>query len=301
MAAVKGHKVLKSKEDRLFDYASYAILTIFLLLVAYPLYFVVIASISKPYDVLNGNVILWPVNITLDGYMRIFRDSRIWTGYANTIYYTVLGTALNVALTMMLAFPLSRKTFSGTRAIMVIMLITMYVGGGLIPEYLLIRSLGLRDTRALMIILGAVSVYNVIITVNFLRTNIPEELEQAAAIDGCSDFTFFFQIVLPLSSAVMAVLVIYYGVGRWNDYFAAMIYLNKTDKFPLQLVLKSILVQTQSMTAMTEDIALMEEAHRITEQIKYGVIIIASAPILMLYPFVQKYFIKGVMIGSIKG
>lgn len=290
-----------SREDRRFDIFSYGILFLFLLLVAYPLYFVVIASISKPYDVLNGNVLFLPRNITFDGYMRIFRDDRIWTGYGNTIYYTVLGTFLNIALTMMLAFPLSRRTFSGTKAIMVLMLITMYVGGGLIPEYLLIKNLGLRDTRALIIILGAVSVYNVIIAVNFLKLNIPVELEQAAAIDGCSDFTFFFQIILPLSSAIIAVLVIYYGVGRWNDYFTAMIYLNKTEMFPLQLVLKSILVQTQSMTAMTDDIALMEEAHRITEQIKYGVIIIASAPILALYPFVQKYFIKGVMIGSIKG
>lgn len=290
-----------SGEDLIFEIVNYAILGLFLLIVAYPLYFVVIASISNPYDVVSGNVYLLPKNITFEGYERIIRDSSIWTGYKNTIFYTTIGTLLSVGLTMMLAYPLSRKHFSGRKFIMVLLLITMYFHGGLIPQYLLVKNLGLRDTWMAIVLLGAVSVYNVIITRSFLEANIPEELEQAAAIDGCSPIKFFTLMVLPLSKAVIAVLVLYYGVGHWNDYFKAMIYLNKSEKFPLQLILRSILVQSQTTAEMSDDFSVIEEAMRIAEQIKYGVIIVASVPVLILYPFLQRYFIKGVMIGSIKG
>lgn len=294
-------KVKLSREDLIFDIVTYVVLGLFLLIVAYPLYFVVIASISDPYDVVNGNIYLFPKNITLEGYKRIIRDSSIWTGYLNTIFYTTVGTLINVCLTMMIAFPLSRKYFSGRSFIMILLMITMYFQGGLIPQYLLVKSLGLRDSWLAIVLLGAVSVYNVIITRTFLEANIPEELENAAAIDGCSPIRFFNVVVLPLSKAVIAVLIIYYGVGHWNDYFKAMIYLNKTEKFPLQLILRSILIQSQVSAEMSDDFSVIEESMRIAEQIKYGVIIVACVPVLAMYPFLQRYFIKGVMIGSIKG
>ncbi|NOU75206.1 ABC transporter permease subunit [Paenibacillus sp. LMG 31458] len=293
--------IKRSKEDLVFDIINYSVLGFFLLIVLYPLYFVFIASISSPNDVVSGNVIMLPKGITLEGYERIFKDTRIWTGYGNTILYTVVGTTLNVILTMMIGFPLSRKYFSGRKVIMIVLMITMYFSGGLIPHYLLVKSLGLRDTAMAMVILGAVGVFNIIITRSFLESNISEEIEQAAAIDGCSPFRFFISMVLPLSKSVMAVLALYYGVGHWNDYFKAMIFLNSSEKFPLQLILRSILIQSQNLTTMTDDITQAEEARIIAEQIKYGVIIIASVPMLFLYPFLQRYFIKGVMVGSIKG
>lgn len=293
--------IKRSKEDLVFDIINYSVLGFFLLIVLYPLYFVLIASISSPNDVVSGNVIMFPKGITLEGYERIFKDTRIWTGYGNTILYTVLGTTLNVILTMMIGFPLSRKYFSGRKVIMIILMITMYFSGGLIPHYLLVKSLGLRDTAMAMVILGAVGVFNIIITRSFLESNISEEIEQAAAIDGCSPFRFFISMVLPLSKSVMAVLALYYGVGHWNDYFKAMIFLNSSEKFPLQLILRSILIQSQNLNAITDDITQAEQSRVIAEQIKYGVIIVASVPMLFLYPFLQRYFIKGVMVGSIKG
>lgn len=293
--------IRRSRGDLIFDTINYLILGLLLLIILYPIYFVVIASISNPQDVVSGNVTLLPKNMTFDGYLRIFKDSSIWRGYANTIYYTVVGTALNVILTMMIAFPLSRTYFSGRKVITIILMITMYFSGGLIPQYLLVKNLGLRDTALSMIILGAVSVFNVIIARSFLEANISPELEDAASIDGCSPLRFFISMVLPLSKAVIAVLVLYYGVAHWNDYFNAMIYLNNSEKYPLQLILRSILLQSQNMSAMTDDITMIQESQAIAEQIKYGVIIVASVPMLILYPFLQRYFIQGVMIGSIKG
>ena len=239
--------IKNSKEDRIFNAAAYFALAVFAVMVIYPLYFVVIASFSDPYDVLNGNVYLIPKGITLEGYRRIIRDSSIWTGYANTIFYTVIGTSLNVALTMMIGYPLSRGYFSGKKAITTLLLITMYFRGGLIPQYLLVSNLGLRGTRA-----------------------------------------------------IIAVLIMYYGIAHWNDYFRAMIYLNKTEQFPLQLILRSILIQSQSL-AGSDNIDLAVESQRMAEQMKYGVIIVSSVPALLLYPFLMKYFEKGVMIGSVIG
>lgn len=292
--------IKNSKEDRIFNAAAYFVLAVFAVMVIYPLYFVVIASFSDPYDVLNGNVYLIPKGITLEGYRRIIRDSSIWTGYANTIFYTVIGTSLNVALTMMIGYPLSRGYFSGQKAITTLLLITMYFQGGLIPQYLLVSNLGLRGTRAVMVLLGAVSVYNVIVARSFLQANITRELEDAASIDGCGQLQFFVTMVVPLSKAIIAVLIMYYGIAHWNDYFRAMIYLNKTEQFPLQLILRSILIQSQSL-AGSDNIDLAVESQRMAEQMKYGVIIVSSVPALLLYPFLMKYFEKGVMIGSVKG
>lgn len=294
------NKIKNSKEDMIFNIVSYTILGLFALIILYPLYFVLIASISEPYDVLNGNVYLLPKGITFKGYERILNEKSIWTGYLNTIIYTLVGTTLNVSLTMMIGYPLSRKYFSGRKVIMTILLITMYFQGGLIPQYLLISNLGLRGTRAVMVLLGAVSVYNVIVARSFLESNITQDLEDAASIDGCASIPFFLRMVVPLSKAIIAVLIMYYGIGHWNDYFRAMIYLNKTEQFPLQMILRSILIQSQAL-AGADDADIAVEAQRVAEQMKYGVIIVASVPVLMLYPFLMKYFEKGVMIGSVKG
>lgn len=295
------NKIKTSKEDRIFNFIVYTVLGLALLVVLYPLYFVVIASFSDPNEVINGKVFLLPKGITFDGYARVFRDARIWTGYMNSVIYTVAGTAIGVMATMMIAYPLSMNKFSGKRWITVFIFIPMYFGGGLIPTYLLMKSLGLLGTRLAVILMGCISTYNIIICMSFLKANIPSDLEEAAELDGCSHFRFFFSMVMPLSKAVMAVLILYYGVGHWNDYFNAMIYLKDSSQYPLQLILRSILLQAQNSSAMIDDITMAEELMRITEQIKYGVIIVASVPMLILYPFLQKYFVKGVMIGSLKG
>lgn len=239
MSKVKNSTVKRSREDRIFDFVTAILLTAVLIIVAYPLYFVVIASISDPYKVLGGEVLLFPKGLNIDSYKKIFAESSIWTGYANSILYTFFGTLLNVTLTMSLAYPLSRRYFSGRKPIMAILLITMYFSGGMIPTYLLVKNMGLRDTFWVMIFLGAVSAYNVIIARTFLESNIGQELEEAVSIDGCSKIRFFFSMVLPLSKAIIAVLVLYYTVAHWNDYMSGLIYLNSTEKYPLQFVIRS--------------------------------------------------------------
>lgn len=294
-------KIKRSREELIFDVITYSFLGVVLLIIAYPLYFVTIASVSDPYAVLNGEVILFPKGLNVDSYIRIFHDKNIWTGYANTFLYTIAGTLLNVALTMTVAYPLSRKYFSGRKTIMTLLLITMYFHGGMIPTYLLVGQLKLRDTFWVMIFLGAISVYNVIITRTFLEGNISSELEEAASIDGSSQLHFFFTMVLPLSKSILAVLVLYYAVAHWNDYMRAMIYLNTAKRYPLQLVIRSILIQTQMIDTNSLDVAEIDARMKLAEAMKYGVIIISSVPVLILYPFIQKYFVKGVMIGSVKG
>lgn len=291
----------RSKGDRIFDMVSTIILCLVFLVVSYPLYFVIIASVSDPYQVLNGNVMLFPKGFNIDSYVRIFEESSIWKGYVNTILYTVCGTTLNVILTMTIAYPLSRKYFSGRKIITAILLITMYFSGGMIPTYLLVRNLGLRDTFWVMIFLGAISAYNVIIARTFLESSIAQELEEAASIDGCSKLQFFFSMVLPLSKAIIAVLVLYYAVAHWNDYMRGLIYLNTAEKYPLQLIIRSILIQTQMMASDATDIADIDARMKLAEAMKYGVIIVSCLPTLVLYPFVQKYFVKGIMVGSVKG
>lgn len=294
--------IRRTREDVVFDTVLYILLGLAFLIVAYPLYFVVIASFSDPSSVLSGEVVFLPKGINFNGYRRILNDASIWTGYRNTILYTVLGTALNVILTMMLGYPLSRRSFSGRRFITILLMITMYFSGGLIPTYLLVKGLGLHNSWTIMILMGAVSVYNVIITRTFLESNIPPELEEAASMDGCTQIRFFFTMVLPLSKAVMAVLVLYYGIGHWNDFMTGLVYLNDPNKYPLQLNLRSILIQSEMAIGLdTGDPADMEQQMKIAEAIKYGVMIVSSIPVLVIYPFLQKYFVKGVMIGSVKG
>lgn len=295
-------KIKSSREDFIFDIINYTFLTIVLLCVLYPLYFIIIASVSDPTLVNNGKVFLLPKGINFDGYIKVFEYGMVWRGYANTIFYTIVGTFFNIMVTMMVAYPLSRKVFSGKKLLMIYLLITMYFNGGLIPTYLVVKSLGLYDNWMIMIILGMVSIFNVIIAKTFIQNSIPEELFEAATIDGCSHFQFFLQILFPLSKAIVAVLVLYYGMDHWNDFMRALIYLSNEQYFPLQIILKKILISSD----MSSDLfnANIEDAVRRqneAELMKYALIIVSTMPVMILYPFLQKYFVQGVMIGSVKG
>lgn len=291
----------KTKGDVVFDIINYTLLTIGMLLILYPLYFVLIASFSDPNLIYSGDIWLLPKGLTLDGYERIFGDSAIWVGYGNSLLYAIVGTAVSVSITLMAAYPLARKDFIGRGLFMWFFMFTMFFGGGLIPTYLLIKDLNMINTIWALVIPGAAGVFNIIIVRTFFQSTIPDEMREAAFIDGCSNTRFFLGMVLPLSKPIIAVMVLYHVVGFWNGFFDAMIYLNEESKFPLQLVLRNILVQNQVNSSMMIDVESYAAKLRVTELIKYGVIIIASLPLLILYPFLQRYFVKGVMIGSIKG
>lgn len=291
----------KTKGDLLFDVINYTVLTIGMLLILYPLYFVLIASFSDPNRIFSGEIWLFPKGLTLDGYERIFKDAMIWIGYGNSLLYAVVGTAISVTLTLLAAYPLARKDFVGRGLFMWFFMFTMFFSGGLIPTYLLIKDLNMLNTIWALVLPGAAGVFNIIIVRTFFQSTIPDEMREAAFIDGCSNTRFFVSMVLPLSKPIIAVMVLYHVVGFWNGFFDAMIYLNEESKFPLQLVLRNILVQNQVNSNMMIDVESYAAKLRVTELIKYGVIIIASLPLLVLYPFLQRYFVKGVMIGSIKG
>lgn len=298
---MKNNSIKNSIDDTVFEIFVYIVLGITLILVIYPLYFILIASFSDPVGVNTGKAMFFLYNPSLEGYKRIISDNRIWSGYLNTIIYTAVGTTINVVITMMIAYPLSRRSFSGRKAITLFLLVPMYFSGGMIPQYLLVKSLDLLDTRAVMVLLSAASVYNIIVARSFLEANIPEDLYESASMDGCSQFRFFSAVVMPLSKAIIAVLALFYGVSHWNEYMRALIYLKKESLYPLQLILSSILIENQVSAAMVDDVLLMEEKNMLKELIKYGVIVVASVPVLVAYPFLQKFFIKGVMLGSIKG
>ncbi len=295
--------IRKPKEDKVFDVINFIILLILALIVLYPLYFIVIASISDPDSVNGGRVTIYPIQPSLDGYVRLFEDRSIWIGYRNTILYTVIGTFLSIVTTVSAGFALSKKGLAGRNAIMGYFIITMYFGGGMIPLYIVINDLGLNNNPAVMVILGMVSVYNMIICRTFFQSNLPDELFEAAEIDGCGVFQFFFRIAIPLSKAIIAVMVVFYAVGQWNSYFNAMMYLSNKEYYPLQLVLREILLQNRLTDVITSEGQLADslERQRYAELIKYGVIVVSSVPVLIMYPFAQKYFVKGVMIGSVKG
>lgn len=272
------------------------------LLIAYPLYFIIIASFSDSTLVSTGKVLFIPKNISFFGYQEIFKDMRIWTGYRNTLFYTVFGTLVNMLFTLPAAYVLSRKEFRARRLIMFIFVITMFFNGGLIPTYLLMKGLSLTNTIWVFILPFSVNVFYLIIARTFFENSLPQELHEAAVMDGCSHFTFFFKVALPLSKALISVIGLYYLVGHWNDFFTALIYIRDTKLQPLQIVLRDILLSNQvfSSGAGTGGDA-GGYAQRYADQIKYGVIIVSTLPILLIYPFMQKYFEKGVMIGSIKG
>ncbi|MBP7402963.1 MAG: carbohydrate ABC transporter permease [Clostridia bacterium] len=300
LASRKKH-IRTSGSDLLFDIIVMTVMILFLLICLYPLFFILIASISDPVQVSAGRVLLIPRGITLDGFARIFRYQKLWTGYWNTIVYTVIGTTINVAITIMAGYALSRKDLKGRRPILLIFSFTMFFSGGMIPTYMVVNGLNLIDKIWAMVLPNAMSVWNLMIARSYFETTIPDELLDAAFIDGCGNLRFFRQIVLPLSKAIVSVMVLFYAIGHWNAFFNALIYLTTSTKFPLQLVLRDILIAAQPDATMMEDIASLVEKQKLAELLKYGVIIVASVPVLILYPFVQRYFVTGIMVGSIKG
>jgi len=295
----------KSKSDAIFDAVNTFLMILVIIIMVYPLYFIVIASVSEPYAVSKGMVKLVPVGFTLEAYTNVFKNQQIWTGYANTIYYTVLGTCYNLITLIPAAYGMSKIYLPGRKFLTWYFLITMYFSGGLIPTYLLMKSLNLIDNR-LVLIVGSVSCYNLIVTRQFFTTSISDSLYEAAYIDGSSEFQTFFRIAFPLAKPIIAVMALFHAVGHWNSYYSALLYIRTRDYYPLQLVLRDILILSKSMLASvdTQEEGMLEWAARVAymaEAMKYAVIFIASAPMLIVYPFVQKYFVKGVMIGSLKG
>lgn len=293
---------IQSGSDRMFEIANNLFLLGLVLIVAYPLYYVLVASVSNPYDVYSGKTFLLPSQFTLEGYRRVFEEKSIAIGYLNSIYYMVLGTFVSVALIITSAYALSKKTLPGRKIIMIFYVITMYFGGGLIPTYLVVSKTGLMNSVWALILPGGVAVYNVIVARTFFETSIPNDLYEAAQIDGCSNLRTFFKIVLPLSKSIIAVMVIYSMVAYWNDWFTALIYMTEKAKYPLQLALRQILIQSQATATMMGSMdGGYAEANRITEMIKFASIVVGSLPMLIAYPFVQKYFEKGFMAGAVKG
>lgn len=286
--------------DRVFVGCIYFLLALVLVVVCYPLIFIVSSSFSSPAAVSQGRVWLLPVEPSLAGYYAVFNNSKIMLGYGNSAFYAVMGTIIGVSLTVMLAYPLSRKDFYGRNVIMMVLVFTLLFSGGLIPTYMLIKSLHLLDTRWVMIVPGAVAVFQVIIARTFFQTTIPDELAEAAEIDGCSDVKFITAIVLPLSKPILAVMSLMYAVGFWNSYFDALIYLKDPNLFPLQLVLRSLIVLNTQDPSMMQDASKFAERQGLAELLKYSLIVVASLPVLIIYPFVQKHFVKGVLIGSLK-
>lgn len=300
------HSPIKmSPGDKVFVTIVYILLILALLIVLYPLIYVISASFSKPSAVNSGQMWLWPVDFSLDGYSMIFSNKDIWNGYKNTIIYTVLGVAVSLCVTIPAAYALSKPNLLGKRFYMNFLVITMFISGGLIPSFLLIKSLGMYNNIWAMIIPTAASVYNIVVTRTFFQSSIPNELEESARIDGASDLRIFAQIVLPLSMPIVAVMALFCGVGQWNSYFNAMIYLSDRSLFPLQLILREILVVNNiaSITTnmSTEQAELYERKKELAQTLKYGVMIVSTLPIIMVYPFLQRFFVKGVMVGSIKG
>ena len=293
-------KIRYCRSDKVFYTISDIFLALLLLLVAYPLIYVLSASFSSGNAVSAGRVVLWPVDFSLEGYKAVFNKSDIWPAYLNTILYTVVGTFINVAMVMIAAYPLSRSDLKGRNVVMVLFTFTMFFGGGMIPFYILLTQLHMIDTFWVMVVPGALSVYNMIIARTFIQSSIPGELFEAASIDGCSDTRYFFEILLPLSKAIIAVLALFSAVGHWNSYFNAMMYLNTRSKMPLQIVLREILIMNQIDYSTVGDPELILKMGNLGDVLKYALIVVSTVPILCVYPFVQKYFVKGVMIGSIK-
>lgn len=295
------NKQRDSRGDRVFYAVNATLLTLAMLVVLYPLIFIVSCSFSSAHAITSGRVILWPVDVTLRGYKAVFEYPTVLRGYLNTFFYTFSGTLINVLLTLIAAYPLARPQLPGRKGLMLLFSFTMLFSGGMIPTYILVRGLGMINTVWAMIIPGALSVYNMIITRTFLQTNVPGELLEASQIDGCSDFRYFFSVVLPLSKAVIAVITLYYAVGHWNSYFNAFLYLSDQKLYPLQIVLRDILLANSFDASLIVDEELAAAKQGLADLLKYSLMVVSSLPVIIMYPFVQKYFIEGVLIGSIKG
>ena len=305
---MKPSTIRRTGADKVFDTVNVIIMALLLLVTIYPLYFVLIASISDPFEVVQGNVFLYPKGFSLDAYKNVFDEPRIWIGYRNTIFYTITGTLFSLFLTIPSAYALSKKSLPGRSLLNIYFLIPMYFSGGLIPTYLVIKSMQLVNRWYSMIFIGASSVYNMIVTRVYFQSNVPEELYESARIDGASEIKTFVSIAMPLVMPIVAVMTLFFAVARWNDYFNALVYVTKNDYLPLQMVLRSILLHSatalENLDTSSMDANAVKQAARLSymaEAMKYALIIVASLPLLVAYPFVQKHFVKGMLIGAIKG
>jgi putative aldouronate transport system permease protein len=292
----------QTTSDNVFDVVNTILMIVLFLIVAYPMFFVLIASISNPDYITLGRVVFWPRGLNFRGYERVLQETAVWVAYRNTIYYTLLGTSINVFVTVTGGYALSRKDLPGRSVFMAFLVFTMFFSGGMIPTFLLVRSLGMLNTVWAMVLPNAVSVFNVILCRTFFASTIPDEMLEAARMDGCGNLKFFALVAVPLSMALVAVMVLFYAVGHWNSFFNALIYLTDSSMFPLQLVLRQILLAaTVAAQDVTGDPTEFLEAQRLAALLRYAVIVVSILPVMVWYPFVQKYFVKGVMIGSVKG
>ena len=300
--SVKAKKSIKtSKQDTLFYAVIYAVILLILIILLWPLIFIVSSSLSSKEAVMAGRVFLLPVNFSLEGYKAVFQTNEVLIGFRNTVLYTLFGTMLNVALTLIAAYPLSRKDLPYRRMWSFIFTFTMIFSGGMIPTYMVVNKLGLMKSPLAMILPTAMSVYNLMIARTFMENSIPSELLEAARVDGCDDIAYFWKILLPLSKPVIAVITLYYAVAHWNSYFNAFLYITDAKLNPLQIVLRNILLANQIDTAMTTDFDTMTSKQGLADVLKYSLIVVSTLPVMIMYPFVQKYFTKGVMIGAVKG
>lgn len=297
--------IKESVGDRIFLVCVYIFVTLALIVTLYPLIYILSASMSDPAAVRTGRMVLWPVDVTLQGYRVILQNSSLWRGYYNTIIYTVVGTSINLLLTIPAGYVLSRDDFQLKGFVTKMMVITMFISGGMIPTYILVNNLGITNTMWALVLPGAASVYNIVITRVFMSTTIPDELTEAAVMDGANNFKIFTAVVLPLSKPIIAVMALFYGIGHWNNFFNALLYLDNRSLYPLQMVLREILVLqdlASNPDVISEEQALYAHSQQqLAAVMKYGVMVVATAPVIMVYPFLQKYFVKGVMLGSIKG
>lgn len=294
----------KGLDDRIFDIVALFICALVLLLVLYPLWYIIICSFSDPNAVTGGQVVFWPVGFTMEGYATIMDYEPIWIGYRNTIYYTVVGTAFNLFLTLPCAYALARHDFKGRNFIMMLFTFTMFFSGGTIPTYMVMKDLGVMNTVWAMILPYGVNVMNLIIARTFFQNSVPYEIQEAAMIDGCSNTKMFLQIVMPLAMPMIAVIMLYYMVAHWNVYFRALLYMSDPNKYPLQLYLRNILLFDQMLDLMEGDAEAIEAMTRrlqLRASIKYGIVVVSSLPVLIIYPLLQKYFAKGIMVGAVKG
>lgn len=295
------HKLRQTADDKAFDILVNVFVILITVIAIYPIYFVVLASVSDPYATASGKTLLWPVSPTLEGYNHILHYKKIWTGYLNTVIYTVGSALVGVTVTTMAGYALSRQDLVGRNFFMKLFVFTMYFSGGIVPLYLVMKGLNLINTRMVVVLLGGFTAYNLVVARTFFVSKIPPELYEAASVDGCGNGRFFIQVVVPLSKEIITVLVLYYAVSQWNSYFNAMIYTTKTALQPLQLVLRDILINAQTMTTDGLTAEELAQQQRLAETTKYGIMVVSSLPVLAAYPFLQRFFINGVMIGSVKG
>ncbi|GHV90545.1 sugar ABC transporter permease [Spirochaetia bacterium] len=295
----------QTREDIIFDIVSQVLMILGCLVILYPIYFIVIASFSDPKYVLGGEVFFAPRGLNLEGYKRILKYAPLWRGYANSAYYSIAGALLSTFFTLLAAYPLSRNDFSGRKPFTIMLLIAMFFSGGLIPQYILVNALKLRNTYAVLLLISGIQVTNLFIASSYFKTTNIDSLFEASQIDGCTHFGYFFRILLPISVPIVIVMLLFYGVWQWNDFFRALIFLDKQQYFPIQLVLKDLLATNQITGAMfellSEDQAAYEEMLKAADSMKYGIILFATMPMLILYLFLQQYFIKGITLGSVKG